>query len=357
MLRMSKTTMATSAFLVLLTASVAQGSILQGCGNCLLEFPKVFVSGLLNDECKWFECGWGNETVDFEACGCATEMDSIYQCFEDCVPTCINETVASYATCVDDNKYACGARCKEEYRMINATDIAENIADAVEDVDLNISLPACLQDIFNQPFGDSVDCLFPSYPDCAKVQDAIVDHTCDATSCCFECSSEFAAMQECAYNWISGFDCSFTCPQVDEDTFGRGGRFRKRELAVAQHMHQVMLRHGRGKDVSLEYSTQRRLDTAVTAAYELCSDQLKMDVVERPNLAMQHFADCITHDAVEQSVVNGLEALPPDDDDDDENSGDDDDDDDGNSSTSGAVFKSIWWAATATATVASSLVM
>ena len=294
---------------------------LQACTECLVKIPQAFFCGVSpSSECSWDSCIVNSTVFDFDACddACLDCFDDVLTCFDECTPSCLNNTVNDYYNCVVSAPWIqCGGPCYNEYKDVNITDSLEGLFDDA------LQPPGCtLDDLMTGNINilqSGIDCLFPSWPTCPAVQQDIVQPTCDATSCCSTCHGELAAMETCVYNWMAGTSCDFTCAAnrfLNEDFISAGA-------------------------TTTQHDDQRLLDTTVTAPAfeEECRVQLSRDAVADPVNAVSNFVTCITSQTLEEATEESLalENQPGDDDDDDNNNAGDDDDDDDDGTTSLAV--------------------
>eukprot|EP00527_Entomoneis_sp_CCMP2396_P006375 CAMPEP_0198154486 /NCGR_PEP_ID=MMETSP1443-20131203/68625_1 /TAXON_ID=186043 /ORGANISM="Entomoneis sp., Strain CCMP2396" /LENGTH=280 /DNA_ID=CAMNT_0043821165 /DNA_START=368 /DNA_END=1210 /DNA_ORIENTATION=+ len=220
------------------------------------------------------------EYSDYETCGCQDCVQPIFDCFDECTPSCLNSTVDAYYDCMV--RPTCYDPCSVEY----SDSISSGSDFSVVDINLTLTSKDCSIIEF---FADPIDCLYPIYPECSVIQDQIVEPTCNATKCCDQCYEELEEVESCVYNWISGRNCSFTCPAAAE---GRN-----------------LLADGNNNNMFFRLNGEARY--LLEAPFkEECRSQLAQNTIQKPGSAVQEFVDCIASHTIEDTV-SSANAPPP----------------------------------------------
>lgn len=210
--------------------------------------------------CDLTTCGIGTEAeVDFEACGCTDCVNPIIQCFDNCLPPCLDTVVDPFVECMATPECYGSCLAKEE------SEAEEVVFPPLEKPD------ACtIVELFNDP----VPCLFPIFPTCDAVQIEIVDLACDAINCCPVCHAEMVNIFDCFYNWASGYACTFTCPAKKSNV--RHERDLLREAAPKQE------------------ENRRKIESTPDPDFvDECRQLISRDLLEQPENVVGAYMDCI----------------------------------------------------------------
>lgn len=204
-------------------------------------------------------CDMDGATIDFEDCGCLKCVEPMFECLDDCTPSCLDTIVDPFITCLLDGDNKCFSNCIGYQGVGNAVTFPP--ITPAKDCD------------FSTFMEDWRNCL-PEWPSCQEVQDTAIDATCDATSCCSPCYKEKLDIEECVYRWLSGKDCDFTC--TDDDS-------RDTELELVETK-----RSGSGEEPP--------------AFVEECRGKLVRDLLLAPDASFNDYVQCIMSNSMEYTA-------------------------------------------------------
>jgi hypothetical protein len=223
--------------------------------------------GLNTATCDLSTCGLGTDQVNFGGCGCTDCVDPIFQCLDDCTPTCLDTVVAPFVTCMVTPE--CYTPCQEEQAGSQFVGVFPP---------LETPEPCTFVDLIADP----VECLFPVFPACDDVQTDFVDVTCDLVSCCSTCHQEMLDVFDCFYNWASGYECAaFTCP------------------AVTRHLREDFSWMEAPKNKEHPRKLESTTDVDLEFVEE-CRHLISQDLVERPEDVVSAYMNCIISNTMEQ---------------------------------------------------------
>lgn len=222
------------------------------CFDCVELFPDAVQCLLSTETCDITACDWSGDTPDFEVCGCLSCVTPVVNCFLDCIPPCLDTAVNEYITCLTNPENNCYDSCIGYLGVGNAVTFPP----------LDVPTDCDLMNVFT----DFSSCL-PQFPTCDSVQEDALPSICEAT-CCSACHEEQTAITGCFYNWLSGYDCSFTCPS---------GR--------------------RALDENSDVSTRKLEDEPEFV--EKCREKLATDIIFQPDASFNDYMECILSNSME----------------------------------------------------------